>query len=64
MRCEGARPRALSKSLSPVDLAAAKAVVQPICKNERQNGISTDFGVQMTVFCVMPFPFFGFFLAP
>ena len=54
MRCQCASPRALSRSLSPLELVAAKTVVQQICKNDLQNGFSIDFGVQMTVFRVIP----------
>ena len=61
MRCECARPRALSMSLTSVELVPAKTIVQQICGNDRQNGVSTGFGVQMTVFCVMPFALFTFF---
>ena len=64
MPCECARPRALSRSLSPVELVAAKTVVQQICANDLQIGGSTDFGVQMTVFCVMPFALFRLIWAP
>ena len=63
MRCECARPRALSRSLSPVELVTTKTVVEQICRNDLQNTVSTDFGVQMTMFHVMPFALFRFFLA-
>ena len=63
MRCECASPRALSRSLSPVKLVAAKTFVQQICGNDLQNDVLTDFEVRMTVFPVMPFAltqvFFG-----
>ena len=61
MRCECVRRRALSRSLSPVEWVAARTVVQLICENDRQNGVSTDFRVQITVFCVMPYAFFQVF---
>ena len=64
MRCECARPRALSRSLSPVELVAAKTVVQQICENDRQNCAPIDFRVQMTVPCVMPFALVKYVLAP
>ena len=54
MRCECARPRALSRSLSPVKLVTAKTVVGQICEDHLQNAVSTDFRVQMTAFHVMP----------
>ena len=63
MRCECARPRALSRSLSPVELVTAKTVVQQICENNLQHTVLTDFGVEMTVFHVMPFALFRCFLA-
>ena len=63
MRCECARPRALSRSLSPVEVVTAKMVVEQICKTEPQNAVSTDFGVEMTVFHVMPSALFRYFLA-
>ena len=63
MRCECARPRALTSSLSPVELVTAKTVVQHICENDLQNSVSPDFGVEMTVFHVMPFALFRCFLA-
>ena len=50
-----ARPYALRWALSPVEWVAAQTSVQRICENDQQRGVSTDFGVQMTVFCVMPF---------
>ena len=61
MRCECARPRALSRSLSPVELVTAKTVVKPICENDLQNTVSTHFIVQMTVFHVMPSALFRYF---
>ena len=63
MRCECARPRALSRSLSPVELVTTKTVAEQIRENDLQNTVSTDFGVQMTVFHVMPFALFRYFLA-
>ena len=63
MRCECARPRALSSSLSPVELVTTKTVVKQICENDLQNTVSTDFRVQMTVFHVLPFALFRYFLA-
>ena len=63
MRCECARPSTLSRSLSPVELVTAKTVVQQICDNDLQNTVSTDFGVEMTVFHVMRFALFRWFLA-
>ena len=63
MRCECARPRALSSSLSPVELVTRKTVVEPICEKDLQSTVSTDFRVQMTVFHVMPFVLFRYFLA-
>ena len=63
MRRECARPRALSSSLSAVDSVKTKTVVEQICENDPQNTVSTDFRVQMTVFHVMPFVLFRYFLA-
>ena len=63
MRCECARPRVLSRSLSLVELVTTKTVVEQICENDLQNTVSTDFGCQMTVFHVMPFALFRYFLA-
>ena len=63
MRCECARPRALSSSLSPLELVTTKTVAEQICENDMQNTVSTDFRVQMTVFHVMPFALFRYFLA-
>ena len=63
MRCECARPRALSSSLSPEELVTTKTVVEQICKNDLQTTVSTDFGVQMTVFDLMPFALFRYYLA-
>ena len=54
MRCECARPRAPSRSLSLVELVTAKMVVEQISENDLQNTVSTNFRVQMTVFHVMP----------
>ena len=48
----------MSSSLSPVELVTTKKVVEQICENELQNTVSADFGVQMTVFHVMPFALF------
>ena len=61
MRFESARPRALSRSLSPVELVTAKTVGQQICENDLQSTVLTDFGLQMTVLHVMPFAFSGIF---
>ena len=63
MRCEYARARALSRSLSLVELVTAKTVVEQICENDLQNTVLTDFRVQMTVFHVMPSSLFRYFLA-
>ena len=63
MRCECARPRALSSSLSPVELVTTKTVVEQICENDLQNTVPTDFRVQITVFHVMPFALFRYLLA-
>ena len=63
MRCECARPRALSRLLSPVELVTAKIAVQQISENNLQNTPSTDFRVEMRVFHVMPFALFRCFLA-
>ena len=61
MRCEFARPRALSRSLSPTELVTAKTVVRQICESDLQNTVLTSFGAEMTVFHVMPFAFSGVF---
>ena len=63
MRCECARPRALSSSPSPVEVVTTKTVVEQICENDVQNTVSSDFRVQMTVFHVMPFAVFRYYLA-
>ena len=63
MRCDCTRPRALSSSLSPVEVVTTKTVVEQICENDLQNTVSTDFRVQMTLFHVMLFALFRFFLA-
>ena len=63
MRCECARPCALSGSLRPVELVTTRMVVEQICENDPRNTVSTDFGVQMTGFNVMPFALFRYFLA-
>ena len=62
MRCECARPRALSRSLSPVEVVTAKTVVEQFCENDPQNAVSIDVRVQMTVFHVMPSVLFRYFL--
>ena len=64
MRRECARPRALRRSLNPVESVAAKTIVRQICESGWQSGILTDFRVQMTVFHVMPSALFRFYLAP
>ena len=56
-------PRALSRSLGPVKLVTTKTVVEQICESDLQNTVWTDFGVQMTVFHVMPFALFRYFWA-
>ena len=75
MRCECARPRALSSSLSPVELVTTKTVVEQICEKDLQNTVPTDFRVEMTectylptylemtVFDVMPLALFRYYLA-
>ena len=63
MRFECARPRALSRSLSPVELVTARMVVQQICKKDLQNTVSIDFKVEITVFHVMPFALSRCFMA-
>ena len=61
MRCECARPGALSRSLSPLELVTAKTVVEQICESDLQITVSTNFRVQMTVFHVMPSALFRYF---
>ena len=46
-----------------MELVTTKTVVEQICENDLHNTVSTDFGVQMTVFHVMPFALFRYFLA-
>ena len=36
--------------------------MEQICEKDLQNTVLTDFGVQMTVFHVMPFVLFRYFL--
>ena len=63
MRCECARPRALSSSLSALDSLTTETVVEQMCENDLQNTVLTDFRVQMTVFQVVPFASFRYLLA-
>ena len=63
MRCECARPGALSISLSALDQVTTEIVVEQMCEIDLQNTVSTDFGVQMTVFQVVPFALFRYLLA-
>ena len=63
MQCDCARPRALSRSLSLVELVTAMTVVQQIGENDLQNTVSTDLRVEITVFHVMAFALFRFFSA-
>ena len=63
MRCECARPRVLSRSLSPAETVAAKTVVEQISEEDLQNAVWTDFRVQMTAFHVIPSSLFRYVLA-
>ena len=46
-----------------MELVPTVTVVEQICEKDLQNTVWTDFGVQMTVFHVMPFALFRYFLA-
>ena len=46
-----------------MELLTTKMVAEQICENDLQSTVSTYFGVQMTVFHVMPFAHLRYFLA-